>query len=172
MLFFSRFSTCHLHIKVVLFLPNLYIFNFLFLSNYISRDFLVQYWKGVVRGGDILAFFSDSWISFDRQYYVIVLWEASFYFAVEYILKLQGCFSIVQCLCFVAQPCPTLWDPHELKLTGLLCPSNLPGKNIGVGCHFLFQGILLTQGLNLHLLCLLHCRQILYPLSHQESFIT
>ena len=27
-----------------------------------------------------------------------------------------------------------------------------PGKNTGVGCHSLLQGILLTQGLNLHLL--------------------
>ena len=31
---------------------------------------------------------------------------------------------------------------------------------------FLLQGIFLTQGSNSHLLCLLHCRQILYPLSH------
>ena len=29
-------------------------------------------------------------------------------------------------------------------------------KNTGVGCHALLQGILPTQGLNLHLLCLLH----------------
>ena len=36
------------------------------------------------------------------------------------------------------------------------------GKNTGVGCHFFLQGIFLTQGLNPHLLCLLHCRQILY----------
>ena len=27
-----------------------------------------------------------------------------------------------------------------------------PGKNSGVGCHFLLQGIFLTQGLNLRLL--------------------
>ena len=27
----------------------------------------------------------------------------------------------------------------------LLCPWNFPGKNTGVGCHFLLQGILLTQ---------------------------
>ena len=31
-----------------------------------------------------------------------------------------------------------------------------------VGCHFLLQGIFPTQGSNLHLLCLLHCRRILY----------
>ena len=29
---------------------------------------------------------------------------------------------------------------------------DFPGKNIGVGCHFLLQGIFLTQGLNLHFL--------------------
>ena len=38
-----------------------------------------------------------------------------------------------------------------------------------MGCHALLQGIFLTQGLKPHLLCLLHCRQILYPLSHQGS---
>ena len=41
-----------------------------------------------------------------------------------------------------------------------------PGKKTGVGCHFLLQGIFLTQGLNLGLL---HCRQILHCLSHQRS---
>ena len=35
-----------------------------------------------------------------------------------------------------------------------------------MGCHFLLQGIFLTQGSNLRLL---HCRQILYPLSHRGS---
>ena len=39
-------------------------------------------------------------------------------------------------------------------------------KNTGVGCHFLLQGIFLTQGLNPGLL---HCRQILFHLSHQGS---
>ena len=40
------------------------------------------------------------------------------------------------------------------------------GKNTGVGCHALLQGIFLTQGSNPGLL---HCRQILYHLSHQGS---
>ena len=40
----------------------------------------------------------------------------------------------------------------------------LSGKNTGVGCHSLLQGIFPTQGLNL---CLLQCRWILYPLIHQ-----
>ena len=31
-------------------------------------------------------------------------------------------------------------------------PWDFSGKNIGVGCHFIFQGIFLTQGLNPHIL--------------------
>ena len=53
---------------------------------------------------------------------------------------------------------------HGLGPTKLLCPWNSPGKNTGVGCHFLLQGIFLTQGSNPGLL---HCRWILYHLSHQ-----
>ena len=43
-----------------------------------------------------------------------------------------------------------------LQPTRLLCPWDSPGKNSGVGCHALLQGIFLTHGSNLHLLCLLH----------------
>ena len=45
-------------------------------------------------------------------------------------------------------------------------PQNSSGKNSGVGCHSLVQGIFPTQGSNPGLL---HCRQILYHLSHQRS---
>ena len=45
---------------------------------------------------------------------------------------------------------------------------DFPGKNPGVGCHFLLQEIFPTQGLNLGLL---HHRQTLYHLSHQGSLI-
>ena len=46
------------------------------------------------------------------------------------------------------------------------CPWSSPGKDTGVGCHFLLQGIFLIQGLNPGLL---HCRKILYWLSYQGS---
>ena len=60
----------------------------------------------------------------------------------------------------------TLWTvAHQAPLS----MGFFSGKNTGVGCHFLLQGIFLIQGSNLGLLCLLHCRQILYPLSHQGS---
>ena len=53
-----------------------------------------------------------------------------------------------------------------MESTRLLCPWDSPGKNTGVGCHSLLQGSFLTQGSNLSLL---HCRQILYLLTHQGS---
>ena len=57
----------------------------------------------------------------------------------------------------------------SLRPHGVYSPWNSPGQNNGAGNLSLLQGIFLTQGLNPHLLCLLHCRQILYVLSHQGS---
>ena len=50
-------------------------------------------------------------------------------------------------------------QPHGVQPARLLPPWHFLGKNTGVGCHFLLQGIFLTQGLNLGLL---HYRWILY----------
>ena len=49
---------------------------------------------------------------------------------------------------------PILCTPMDC--TQAPCLWYFPGKNTGVGCHFLLQGFFLTWGLNLHLLCLLH----------------
>ena len=49
--------------------------------------------------------------------------------------------------------------PHELQLTRLLCPWDLPGKNTGADCHFLLLGIFPTQELNLGLLQSSHTTQ-------------
>ena len=56
--------------------------------------------------------------------------------------------------------------PHGLQPTRLLRPWDFPGKSTGVGFHLLLQGIFLTQGSNPGFL---HCRQMLYHLSHQGS---
>ena len=50
--------------------------------------------------------------------------------------------------------------PCGLKPTRLLCPWDFPGKSTGVDCHFLLQGIFLTQGLNPGPL---HYKQTLLP---------
>ena len=65
--------------------------------------------------------------------------------------------------------CSVLSDsvrPRGLWPARLLCPWNSPGKNTGLGCHSLLQGIFPTRGSNPSLL---HCRQILYHLSDQGS---
>ena len=70
--------------------------------------------------------------------------------------------SLIEMLCYcylVTWFYPTLLQPHGLQPTRLLCLWDPPGKNTGVGSHFLLQGIFLTQGLNPGLL---HCRWILY----------
>ena len=75
--------------------------------------------------------------------------------------------SVFLCgFCLVIQFCLTLRDSMDCSLPGSSVHVIFPGKNTGVGCHFLLQGIFLTQGLNPGLL---HCRQILYHLSHQGS---
>ena len=62
----------------------------------------------------------------------------------------------------VIQSCWTLCNPKDCSL----CTQNSPGKKTRVCCHSLLQGIFQTQGSNPGLL---HCRQILYHLSHHEE---
>ena len=56
--------------------------------------------------------------------------------------------------------------PCGVYPTRILRPWDFPGKSTGVGCQSLLQGIFPTQGSNPGLL---HCRQMLYRLSHQGS---
>ena len=73
---------------------------------------------------------------------------------------------LVPMLCLVTQSCPTLCGPMDCSLPSYSVHGDSPGKNTGVGCHFLLQGIFPTQGSNQGLL---HCRQILYQLRYQGS---
>ena len=77
---------------------------------------------------------------------------------------------IIHCLCshvcLVTQLCLILCDPMDCSPPGSSVTGNSPGKNTGVGCHALLYGIFPTQGSNTGLV---HCRQILYHLSHQGS---
>ena len=54
---------------------------------------------------------------------------------------------LTACLfCLATKSYLTLLQLHEPQPARLLYPWDLPGKNTGVGCHFLLQGIFLTQG--------------------------
>ena len=64
------------------------------------------------------------------------------------------------------QSCPTLVQFYGLQLSRLLCPWDSLGKNTGVACHALLQGI---KGLNpylLHRICA--GKQVLYHLGAQD----
>ena len=67
------------------------------------------------------------------------------------------------CLCAESlQSCPTLCEPARL-----LCPWDSPGKDAGVGCHALLQGIFPTQGSNPCFIRLLPWQAVLYTSNTQ-----
>ena len=78
---------------------------------------------------------------------------------------IETCTHACAVLCLVTQSRPTLCDSMDCP-PGSSVLGFSPGKNTGVGYRALLQGIFPTQGSNPGLL---HCRQILYPLSHQAS---
>ena len=87
------------------------------------------------------------------------------------INTLHGFSCLCQCYAVLAAPakslqsCPTLCDPIESSPPGSTVHRDSPGKNTGVGCHALLQGIFPTQGSNPGLP---HCSQILNHLRHRE----
>ena len=86
----------------------------------------------------------------------------------QLLLHCQVCDFAHACTCSVAKSCLTLCDPMGCSPPGSSVHEILQAR-ILVSCHSLLQEIIPTQGSNLHLLCLLHCRRILYPLSHLGS---
>ena len=54
-------------------------------------------------------------------------------------------------LCLVTQSCLTLCDPVDCSPPGSSVHGDSPGKNTGVGCHALLQGIFPTQRMNPYL---------------------
>ena len=80
--------------------------------------------------------------------------------------RLKRLSSSSSTLCFVAQLCLTLCDPMNCSPPGSSVHGASPGKNTGVGCRTLIQGIFPTQRSNA---VLLHCRHIIYHLSQNSK---
>ena len=72
-----------------------------------------------------------------------------------------------ECCAKSLQSCLTLCDPTDCSPPGSSVHGDSPGKNTGVGCHFLLQGIFPTQGSNPGLP---HCRQILHHWAPRDRF--
>ena len=75
------------------------------------------------------------------------------------------CQVILSCACLVASVMSDFFRPYGLQPSRLLCPLDSLGKNTGVSCHFLLQGIFPTQGSDAHLQCLLHWQVGSLPLA-------
>ena len=80
-------------------------------------------------------------------------------------MYMEGMCSRAEYMCMLSHSVlsDSLW-PHGWLPTKVLCPWNFPGKNTGASCHFLFQGIFLTQEYNQFLLHLLHQQADSLPL--------
>ena len=75
------------------------------------------------------------------------------------------CVCVCVCVCVLVSHVQLFVTSWTVACQALLS-QNSPGKNTGVGCHSLLQGIFPIRGWSPDLL---HCRQILYCLSHQGS---
>ena len=62
------------------------------------------------------------------------------------------------------QSCPILCTPMDCSPPGYSVWEDSPGKNTGVGCHALIQGLFPSQGSDLSLLYLLHWQPGSLPL--------
>ena len=80
-----------------------------------------------------------------KLFYILLIMVSNVLWGVCYAQLLQSCLT----LCDLVDSSP-------------LYPWDSPGKNAGVDCHAFLHGILLTQGSNLDIVRLLHCRWILY----------
>ena len=66
----------------------------------------------------------------------------------------QGVCPSVPAAAKLLQLCPTLCDPHRRQPTRLCRPWDSPGKNTGVGCHFLLQCMKVKSESEVAQLCL------------------
>ena len=84
------------------------------------------------------------------------------------------CVYVFSCVQFFATPWTKAYQAPlsmEFSIPGKFLPGIFQAsKNTRVGCHFLFQGIFLTQGSNLCLLRLCTGRQVLYHCATWEAW--
>ena len=76
------------------------------------------------------------------------------------------------CICAkLLQSCLTLCYPMDYSLPGSSVHGIFQVRILEWVAITYSRRIFLTQGSNLHLLCLLHCRRVLHLVSHQRSLV-
>ena len=96
---------------------------------------------------------------------VSISWTRSNDFAPSFIHITRVCLCVCVSVCVLSH----VWlfvTPWTVVLQAPLSMGFSPGKNSGVDCHFLLQGVFPTQGWSLHLL---HWQADSLPLSHLGS---
>ena len=98
-----------------------------------------------------------------------LLWPGGLFALVAHSILCLHC--LLLCVLWVhAQLCPSICDPMDCSSLGSSVHGILQARILeGMTTHFLLQGIVLTQGSKPCLLFLLHCRWILYQMSHLGS---
>ena len=130
-------------------------------------------WVTVIFLGSTPGIQGRSWLFFEDCLFLFL-----FIFSNWSIIALQCCVGLCCRTPSISQVCRVLCCALSCSVVSFATPwavcsppgssvhGDSPGKNTGVGCHALLQGIFPTQGSNPGLS---HCRQILYQLSHQGS---
>ena len=137
---------------------------FVYLPHALNTAFHWQFLKFLCRWyrkEEISCFSEPLRVIVDRGHNIVIIWPKDFVFSQWSPLVCSS--SGVSCSVISDSVTPWTVARH------VLCPWDFLGKNTGVGCCFLLQGIFPTQGSNLCLLCLLHCRRILYHWAIREA---
>ena len=100
-------------------------------------------------------------------------WKAVFWLKSTNLLILEHCINMLSPISRLVLGCLLTCFSHvrlfAIVWTVAPCPWDSPGKNTVLGCHFLLQGIFLTQGSNPCLLSLLHWQKGSLPLTSPDS---
>ena len=83
------------------------------------------------------------WDSFNFYliFYFLVIWMP-FYMCLSFNGYMCMCVCVCVCVCVSSSTVSDSLQPHGLQPARLFCSWNSPGKNTGVGCCALLQGIL------------------------------
>ena len=98
------------------------------------------------------------------------IWVYIFYLHIYTYIPIVILFYMCVCVCVCEADSVvsnSLW-PHGLFPTRFLCPWDSPGKNTGVGCHVILQGIFPIQG-RTHVSWSSALQVNSLPLSHQKA---
>ena len=146
------------------------LYDFLHISPCLLRLFLsysIAFWSSSNLPGVLLTLLNQKGSRWKGQVGIAVYqWVVQFFFTECGYKRLYTRRDAGLCCamfsCSVMPDC----DPMDCSLPGFFLHGDSPGKNTGVSCYALFQGIFPIWGSDTRFL---HCRWILYSLSHQGS---